>query len=177
MRVHGIGDFYAGQIATALVRGAENNGSALEHVDLVNTAATWKEPISMQIGDFLVLTSPPPTAGALTAMQIWSMFTDNSSHLAPNQIERVHLFVESSIRAFSVRSVALLSDGATTVPIDKLTSNEYLAILMSNYNPNKRTAESQLNVQPRERYENPSATSFVVTDNDGLAIACMLSRA
>lgn len=175
VRVHGIGDFYAGQIATALIRGAENNGGSLKHVDLQNTAATWKEPISMQIGDFLVFTSPPPTAGALTAMQIWSMFADNSGHLAPNQIERAHLFVESSIRAFSVRSMALFSDGSTTMPINKLTSREYLTILMSSYNPNKKTTENQLTVQPQERHENPSATSFVVADKDGLAIACLLS--
>lgn len=175
LRRYGAGDFYAGQISAALIRGAEQNGGSLSHMDLRNTQALWQEAVGTNIGDFTVFTSPPPTAGAITAMQIWSMLAADNRYLESNEIERRHLFAEASMRAFQDRGITLFSDGAATVPVTKLLDEKHLGQLMSNYKPNKHTAPHSPTEQPRTTIENPSATSFLVADKDGLAIACLTS--
>ncbi|MFP6717446.1 MAG: gamma-glutamyltransferase [Alphaproteobacteria bacterium] len=175
LRRYGAGDFYAGQVSAALIRGAERSGGSLSHMDLRNTQALWQEAVGTNIGDFTVFTSPPPTAGAITAMQIWSMIAADNRYPESNEIERRHLFAEASMRAFQDRGITLFSDGATAVPVTKLLDQKHLGQLMSNYKPNGHTALHSSTGQPRTNFENPSATSFLVADKDGLAIACLIS--
>ena len=175
LRRYGSGDFYSGQVSTALIRGAELNGGSLSHVDLGNSQAFWGNALGTNIGSFTVFTSPPPTAGAITAMQIWSMIADGHRYLASDDIQRRHLFAEASMQAFLERSTTLLSSGATTRPVNELLDKKHLGQLMSNYEPNEHTTPRFPKDQSYSYTENPSATSFLVADKDGLAIACVLS--
>ena len=175
LRRYGAGDFYAGRVSAALTRGAERSGGSLSHMDLRNMQALWQEPVSTNIGDFKVFTSPPPTAGAITAMQIWSMIAADNRYRESNEIERRHLFAETSMRAFQDRGTALFSDGTASLPVTKLLDQKHLGQLMSDYKPNGHTAPHSSTGQPRANFENPSATSFLVADKSGLAIACLIS--
>jgi len=175
LRRYGSGDFYTGQVSAALIRGTELNGGSLSHVDLGNTKAFWRNALDTDIGNFTVLTSPPPTAGAITAVQIWAMISDGNRYLASDDIQRRHLFAEASMQAFLERSTTLLSSGATTRPVNELLDKKHLGQLMSNYEPNEHTAPLFPETQSYSYTENPSATSFLVADKDGLAIACVLS--
>ena len=175
LRRYGSGDFYTGQISAALIRGTELNGGSLSHADLGNNQVFWVNALGTDIGGFTVFTSPPPTAGAITAMQIWSMISEGNRYLASDDIQRRHLFAEASMQAFLDRSTTLLSNGATTRPVGELLDKKHLGKLMSNYEPNEHTAPLFPKDQSYSYTENPSATSFLVADKDGLAIACVLS--
>ena len=100
--------------------GAADVGGSLSHVDLGNTKAFWRNALGTDIGSFTVLTSPPPTAGAITAVQIWAMISDGNRYLASDEIQRRHLFAEASMQAFLERSTTLLSNGASTRRVNVL---------------------------------------------------------
>ncbi len=175
LRLYGMGDFYSGQTATALVRGAELGRASLSHADLGNTRAIWREAVATEIGQFTVFTSPRPTAGAVTALQIWAMVANTNRYVESSETERRHLFAESSMRAFLDRGSKLFADGDDEAPVKELLDQKYLEKLMSNYNPNGHVAPDELLRRPHTDIENPSATSFLVIDKDGLAVACLVS--
>ncbi|SVD12458.1 uncharacterized protein METZ01_LOCUS365312, partial [marine metagenome] len=175
LRLHGVGDFYTGQTAAALTRGAELSRASLSHADLSNTRALWREAVTTEIGQFTVFTSPRPTAGAVTALQIWAMIANTNRYVESSETERRHLFAESSMRAFLDRGSKLFADGDDAAPVKELLNQKYLGKLMSSYKPNGHVAPDELLSRSHTEIENPSATSFLVIDKDGLAVACLVS--
>ena len=175
LRRHGVGDFYTGQTATALIHGAELGKASLSRADLGNTQALWRDPVATEIGQFTVFTSPRPTAGAVTALQIWAMVANTNRYVESSETERKHLFAESSMRAFLDRGSKLFVDGDEAAPLNELLDQKYLGKLMSSYKPNGHVVPEELLRLPHTDIENPSATSFLVIDKDGLAVACLVS--
>jgi gamma-glutamyltranspeptidase/glutathione hydrolase len=89
--------------------------------------------------------------------------------------ERPHLFVEAALRAFADRGRWMGDDGTSRVGPGDLTSKTRLDALMANYRPDRHPPAAQLDPAPVPRLENPAATSFVVLDRQGSAVACALT--
>lgn len=176
IRRHGIGDFYAGRVATALVQGSEQAGATLGHIHLQQTRAQWTRPIAVDIGDVVVLSSLPPTGGALTAIQIWSMINSINDNLQElTQIEQLHIFAESSMRAFLDRGSVLVSDGTSRGPADQLLAKHHLEKILLDYQLNRHTDPNKLSARAPLIPENPSATSLLASDKNGLSITCLFT--
>ena len=174
LRMAGAGDFYAGKVATALTRGAAEAGGSISRADLAAYRAEWRDAVSVVIDDLAVYTSPPPTAGGITAAQMWLMLGDNDRFVRADDVLRPHLFAEVSMRAFADRGTWLGADGAAGGAVDKALGPAHTRGLMSDYNPSMHTSPDTLANVPAMRFENPAASSLVAMDDAGMAVACVI---
>jgi gamma-glutamyltranspeptidase/glutathione hydrolase len=78
----GIGSFYRGEIAAAIVAAIKRRDGLVTARDLAGHRSQWVEPLSVRYRDLTVFELPPPTQG-LTALAMLARL----DRLAPNQLQ------------------------------------------------------------------------------------------
>ena len=175
LRRLGPGDFYVGRSARNLVDAVIQAGGALSAEDLRSYAPAWDEPVAVPFGNKTAYFPPPPAAAGSVAAQMWALLTRDDAYDDTEDGERPHLFVETALRAFADRGRWMGDDGMSRVAAGDLTSKARLDALMATYRPDRHVSAAQLDPAPVLRLENPAATSFVVLDRQGSAVACALT--
>ena len=176
LRRLGPGDFYVGRSARTFVDAAIQAGGALSTEDLRTYAPAWVETIAVPFGNETAHFAPPPAAAGGVAAQMWALLTRDDAYDNSQDAERPHLFVEAALRAFADRGRWMGDDGTSLLaaPGD-LISKARLDALMATYRPDRHIPAAQLDPVPIAHQENPAATSFVVLDRQGSAVACALT--
>jgi gamma-glutamyltranspeptidase/glutathione hydrolase len=179
LRSAGPGDLYEGMLAPAVARrfseAGDSTGSSISAGDLRDYQPEWGEPVAVAHGDDTLNFAPPPAAAGVVAGEIWLMLAGDDAYKKAKDVEREHLFAEASLRAYADRASWFGSDGnAKTAPKDVLT-DAHAKELMSSYSADAHTPAGSLNPAPVPMPENPAATSFVVMDSSGSAVACSLT--
>ena len=175
MRSLGPGDFYVGRSARTLVDAVAQAGGSLSTEDLRSYAPVWSDTITVPFGNATAHFPPPPAAAGSVAAQMWAMLTRDDDYDDSGDDERPHLFVEAALRAFADRGRWMNADGTSRIAPGDLTSKARLDALMATYRPDRHLAAAQLDPAPVPQLENPAATSFVVLDRHGSAVACALT--
>ena len=175
LRTKGPGDLYVGALAKRLVAAVGQAGGSLNMDDLRRYAPAWHETVKVQSGNETAHFAPPPAAAGMVAARMWQALIGNEGYEDADDDERNHLFAEVALRAFADRGQWLGADGASTVAVEQLTGEARLEAMMAGYRPDAHVAAEKLNPAPVARRENPAATSFVVVDPDGSAVACALT--
>ena len=171
LRTNGPGDFYQGKLARQLVDAANGSGGSLSIEDLRDFTPSWQDTLKVPFGDLTVhFTPPPPPAGAVAA-EMWLMLEDGERYQDASEDERHHLLAEVSLRAFADRDRWMLDDEGSRLRPRELVSQDRVRSLMAGY----RADRHQPVPVPAPRLENPAATSFVVVDRDGSAVACSVT--
>jgi gamma-glutamyltranspeptidase/glutathione hydrolase len=173
IRQQGAGALYSGMLAKTLSDGATLMGATLTTEDLRVTLPQFRDAIRVVVGDRVVQFVPTP--GGIVAAEMTAELTGVVSYGGAGADERPHLFVEASMRAFADRAGWLAADGGMSRTPAELTSPEHARQLMTGYDPQRATPASALNPPAVERPENPWATSFLVADAQGNAVACNLT--
>jgi gamma-glutamyltranspeptidase/glutathione hydrolase len=176
IRAQGPGDFYTGVVARQFVNGVNAAGGSLSLEDLRDYAPVWREPIkiSMLYRQDLYFT-PPPAAGGAMAAQMAAMLLAKGRYERGNTADRAHVFVEVARRAFADRNRWMLEDGSSAVAPSSLVAEDRIGQLMNTFNPDRLTPADQLGLPSTARPESPAATTFVIADRDGGAVACALT--
>ncbi len=183
IRANGPAEFYLGKFARQLVDAVRAAGGSLSLEDLRAFKPKWREPISVNItnrvgflvGTHTVYFSPPPaTAGLLEAQMIGMMEAENLFNRA-NRLERHHVLAEVAVRAFGDRESWLRDDFSVAMEEKSLVSENHLERLANTFNGNRHLSPKAFQPAPRQRPENPSATSFVIIDRESSAVACSLT--
>ena len=161
------GDFYTGLVARDLVTGVQAMGGTLVLEDLRDIKPSWRDPLTVKVGDEIAYFAPPPTVGSTTAAQmigiLWSRWGKASAE------ERPHLMAETSARVFADRARWMRPNGWTTDAPDSLVSDKHLAEMMAGYNPAQHVPVSGVPAPPTDY---PLAASFVAMDASGSTVAC-----
>ena len=122
---------------------------------------------------FYVSYSPPPPPAGVVAAEMWLMLEDGGRYQDAAEDERHHLLVEASLRAFADRGRWMLDNEGSLRRPQELVSKDRVRSLMADYRPDRhRPALGPLTALP---LENPAATSFVVVDREGSAVACTVT--
>ena len=171
----GPGSLYQGQMARRLVAAVERAGGSLGLEDLRAFAPVWRDTIKITFGDGTMHLAPPPAAAGAVAAEMWAMLVQDGRYKDAADGERPHLVVETAMRAFADRARWLRGDGTSTVAPEKLVSEARITSLMASYRRDRHVPAAELDPAPVARPENPAATSFVVVDGDGSAVACALT--
>jgi gamma-glutamyltranspeptidase/glutathione hydrolase len=176
IRSQGPGDFYTGVVARQLVTGVNAAGGSLSLEDLRDYTPAWREPIkiSMLYRQDLYF-APPPAAGGAVAAQMAAMLLAKSQYERANAVDRVHLFVEVARRAFADRGRWMREDGSSAVAPASLVAEDRISQLMRTFDPGRLTPADQLGPPSIARPESPAATTFVIADREGGAVACALT--
>ncbi len=176
IRQFGPDGFYRGDPAVKLAAAFSAAGGTLSEDDLAGYRSQWRKTIEVPYGPLTLHFAPPPAAAGAVEAQILSMLTDGDAYKSATPEQRNHLFAEVSLRAFADRGRWLRGDGSSSVPPDSLVSKERTASLMQSYRPKSHVPAASLKPAPVKRLENPAATSFVVIDGAGSAVACALTQ-
>jgi len=178
LRQAGPGDMYDGMLAPAVARryaeAGNATGSSISADDLRDYQPDWKEPVSVAFGDTTLNFAPPPSAAGVVAAEIWLMLA-GGEYKSAKDAERAHLFAEASMRAFADRASWFGASGEGAADVKTLASEAHAKELMASFSATQHTPAGDLKPPPVAMPENPAATSFVVVDREGSAVACALT--
>ena len=172
LRAKGPADFYQGKFARLLVEGVRHAGGSLSLEDLRAFKPQWKKPMVKKIGFHQVHFMPPPASGGLVAAQMFGMLDDGDLFDNASAAEKYHVLAETALRSYGDREAWLRDDFSIAHPTETLVSDRHLENLISNYRSNRHLSPHAFQPTPKQRAENASATSFVVVDRGGSAVAC-----
>jgi gamma-glutamyltranspeptidase/glutathione hydrolase len=172
LRQDGPTDFYQGNLARLFVKSVRRAGGSLSLNDLRAFKPKWRKSLSKKFGMHEINFMPPPASGGLVAAQMFGMLISDDLFSSASADERYHVLAETALRSYGDRERWLRDDFSIANAPRSLISNLHLNKLISNYQANHHLPPNAFNPAPKPRSENSSATSFVVVDRDGSAVAC-----
>ncbi|HET7360754.1 MAG TPA: gamma-glutamyltransferase, partial [Salinimicrobium sp.] len=120
-------EFYKGETAEKLVAYLQEKGGIITMEDLAAYEAKWRNPIRFKYGDLTVISMSPPSSGGIVLAQIMQMVEpypiDEYGH---NALKTVQVMTEAERRAYADRSFYLGDPDFVDIPIEILTSEDYL---------------------------------------------------
>lgn len=175
MRVQGPGDFYVGNAARALVAAVAEAGGTLSLADLRDYTPQWREPLGYRFGNLTLHVPPPPANGGILSAQIFDLLARGDRYVDADPAGRAHLLAESAMVAYAARTDWMDADGSVSVDPAALVDGDGIDRLDDRIDEGSHTPAESLTPPPREQPENPAATTFVVVDREGMAVACGLT--
>jgi gamma-glutamyltranspeptidase / glutathione hydrolase len=179
MRDAGPGEFYDGMLAPAVARryaeAGESAATAISADDLRDYQPEWLDPIRVPYQQEVLNFAPPPAAAGVVAAESWMMLAQDDRYRSVRGADRLHLLAEVSMRAYGDRARWMNPDGTNSIDMSEVVTEDRVTEMMSSYNELKHTPAGELNPVPVAVAENPAATSYVVADRQGSAVACSLT--
>ena len=167
---HGTDGFYAGTTADLIVAEMARGGGLITLADLASYEAVWRQPLEGKWRDYDVLSSPPPSSGGFAVIQLLRI-KDFLAHefdgIDHNSVQYIHLVAEISKRVFADRAEYLGDSDYVDVPMERLTSDEYMRMRAREIDPEYiSTLDS---VAPG--LESADTTHYSIVDKDGNAVS------
>jgi gamma-glutamyltranspeptidase len=162
----GAEEFYRGDLAHRIVRGATRAGSPLTARDLADHRADWVEPIGVPYRGGRAVSLPPPTQG-FAALAILGLL-EGFELGALDDADHVHLVVEATKLAFEDRDRYLADPAFVDVPVARCLDPERLA--------RRRASIARRRARPLDARTAEGDTIAIVTaDGDGNAAVVIQS--
>jgi gamma-glutamyltranspeptidase/glutathione hydrolase len=175
---HGADGFYRGEVAEALVDATRPCGGLLTLDDLAAMKPVVREPLRGAIGEFTILTMPPPSSGGVALLETINLLAAAEGRFPQAGLDKLpadspiylHVLAESFKHAFADRAAWLGDADFVKVPVARLTNRAY-AIRLAGRIDLSRT-------QPPEDYgrhstpDDGGTTHFSILDAAGNAVAC-----
>jgi gamma-glutamyltranspeptidase/glutathione hydrolase len=121
--------FYAGPIAREIVRAVRSHPKPgdLAESDLAGYRALEREPVCSAYREHRICGMGPPSAGAITVLQILGILERLAFDRAPPaSAEAVHLFAEAARLAYADRARYVADPAFAAVPVQGLLDSRYL---------------------------------------------------
>jgi gamma-glutamyltranspeptidase/glutathione hydrolase len=116
-----------GELGEAIDAAVRENGGFLTIDDLRSNRAEWRDPISMDYGDYEVVTASPPATSWGTLVRLGVMGQLDPDALGHNTTAYLHNYAEVTKRAYSQRVEYSRDPDISPTPLDRLLSEEYWA--------------------------------------------------
>ncbi len=168
---HGARSFYSGALAESLVDGVRAAGGIWSLEDLKDYRVVERKPIEINWRDAHIISAPLPSASGIMLTQVFHLL-DTDWGAQPNSMADTHRLIEILRRVYLSRAHTLGDADHHDVPIDRLTSPEYAAELMQNFDPER--ASHALSV-PTEAPKDGHTTHFSILDAHGNWVSATLS--
>ncbi len=128
IRDEGEAVFYEGVLAEEIVAAAQADGGLLSMEDMANYEVTVREPVSGTYRGYEIISSPPPSSGGTTLIEILNVLENyDVASMEVNSTEYIHLFSEAFKLGFADSAEYMADTDFVEVPLDELTSKEYAA--------------------------------------------------
>ena len=166
--------FYSGETAERLVEGARAAGGIWTRDDFAAYQAVEREPITIEHGDYTLLTAPPPSSGGIAIAQVLNLI-EPFGWRAMDRVDRVHLLAEAMRRAYRDRALYLGDPDYADIPTAMLLSDEYAAGLRSTIRMDRALPSKHLAADPSRKVESTDTTHFSLIDADGNIVSATLT--
>ena len=172
IRDHGRAGFYEGQTAKDIVDEMSRGKGLITYEDLKNYNAAWRAPITTQYKGYKIISMPPPSSGGVALFQLLkSVESQPIKEWGWNSAKTVHLMTEAERRAYADRAIYLGDPDFVKVPVAELTSEQYVAARMSNFQPDRATPSSAIKEGDLTVVESEETTHLSVVDKEGNAVS------
>ena len=175
-------EFYRGELAHRLVRGAQELGGQFTDEDFATYDAEWCEPISISYRDYEIFSVPPNSTGfqLLETLKLMEGFQD--SDLIFQHPETLHLYIECVKLAVADRIKWGGDPSYVKAPIDGLLSAGYAeqqraridrssAAVVSGEQFSRMIPSGSLKAGSPDAFEGGMTTHFAVADSDGNVVS------
>jgi gamma-glutamyltranspeptidase/glutathione hydrolase len=131
----GLDDFYRGELAASMARDLAAAGSPVTSEDLARHTASLRTPLSLQHSLGTVYNMPPPTQGVVSLQILGLLDRLLGPGTDPDDPAFVHLAVEATKQAFSVRDRYVTDPAFSDVDFQALLRPEALDEMASGVDP------------------------------------------
>jgi gamma-glutamyltranspeptidase/glutathione hydrolase len=168
--------FYTGWIADSIAADMHRNGGLITRKDLAVYQARERAPIRGRYRGYDIVTMPPPSSGGVAMVEMLNILShfdlQGAGRWSP---ETLHLIIEAMRRAYVDRARYLGDPDFVQMPLKRLTSASYGAMLASQIDRTHATSSVELGkdiVTPSSiATESDETTQFSVVDKDGNAVS------
>ncbi|GAA4466161.1 gamma-glutamyltransferase [Nibrella saemangeumensis] len=172
IQAQGRAGFYEGETARLLVAEMQRGRGLITDEDLKNYRSAWREPIVAPYKNYRIITMPPTSSGGVALVQLmrlmeplpirrWGWNTDST----------VQVMIEAERRVYADRAKFLGDPDFVKMPVDQLTSRDYLTSRWADFSYAKATDSRQVKGGMIPGYESMETTHFSVVDKDGNAVS------
>lgn len=158
--------FYHGQTADLVVAEMRRSGGIITAEDLANYRALWREPIRSTYRGWQIISMPPASSGGVTLTEMFNIL-EGYGLPAFGSARLMHLETEAMRRAFTDRNRYLGDPAFVQMPLDRLTSKLYAAVLRRGIRGNRATPSGDMPAVA----EGAETTHYSIVDPDGSAAA------
>ena len=172
IRDNGQDGFYKGKTAQLFVDYVNELGGIISLEDLVKYKAIWRKPIEFTYKDHKIISMTLPASGGICLAQILkSLEPYDLSEIEHNSTKYVQLLTEAERRSYADRTNFLGDIDFVNVPIDSLTSTNYIKQRMSTFSWDKATPSSEVSHGKVLGYESDETTHYSIVDQFGNAVS------
>src|SRR5258706_2220077 len=164
----GLADYYQGELADSIARDLGKVGSPISFDDLKKHEALYREPLERKHTLGTLNNMTPPTQGVVSLLILAILDRLSLKGLDPLGADYVHLCVEATKHAFSVRDKYLTDPAYMTVHPQSLLDDDIVAALAAKVNRSKAA--------PWGKQLHPGDTVWMgVIDKQGRAVSFIQS--
>lgn len=172
IRDAGAAGFYEGKTADDIVEEMKRGKGIITHEDLKSYSAVWRAPLTRAYKNYTIISMPPPSSGGIALIQLLkSVEKYPLRDWGWNTSKTIHLLTEAERRAYADRAVYLGDPDFTSVPVEALLADAYIASRMASFNPEKATPSTTLKEGIPAGKESEQTTHLSVIDDDGNAVS------
>lgn len=172
IRDFGKDGFYKGETADYIVKYMTELGGIISHKDLEKYQAIWRKPITFTYKNHSITSMTLPASGGICLAQILKSISPyNLSEISHNSTKYIQLLTEAERRSYADRAHYLGDIDFVDVPIDSLTSTNYINKRMRSFSWNKATPSFEVSNGKILGYESNETTHYSIVDPFGNAVS------
>ena len=161
--------FYKGPIAEKIANAVVKAGGIMTADDLNNYRAVERPVMRGSYRGTDIVSMPPPSSGGVALIEMLNVLEGfNLAKLA--RADALHDMIEAMKRAYADRAVFMGDPASVTMPLARLTSKKYAAVLRGKIGARATPAADIRPGQPVGS-EGKNTTHFSVIDRDGNAVS------
>ncbi|MDP2548616.1 gamma-glutamyltransferase [Oceanobacter sp. 4_MG-2023] len=165
--------FYRGPTAAALVKGVQAAGGDWTLQDLENYQVIERQPITATLGEYTLISAPPPSSGGIALTQMLTMLAQFPWR-SMDQVQQTHLLAEVMRRAYHDRAKYLGDPDVVDVPTQHLMSTSHNRQWADGIRLDRATPSISL-AGPKNIEEGFHTTHLSVLDAHGNMVSATLS--
>lgn len=170
IRDKGAAGFYEGETAKLIVAEMQRGKGLITLEDLKQYKAKERKPLQFDYKGYSIVSMPPPSSGGVLLMQMLKMVENRPlAQYGFETVKSVQLMTEAERRAYADRAEHLGDPDFWKVPVKTITSNDYLAKRMADYDSTKASKSSD--IKAGSVTESMETTHISIADKWGNMVA------
>ncbi|GAB3170790.1 gamma-glutamyltransferase [Telluribacter humicola] len=172
IRDRGRSGFYEGAVADSIVAEMKRGGGLISHQDLASYQSVWRKPITAHVGEYRIISMPPPSSGGIALVQLLTISSGYPlGEWGYKTVKTTHLMIEAERRVYADRAVHLGDPDFHKVPVEGLLDTSYIKGRMTNFTPGKATDSDDVSAGTPAPPESPNTTHYSIVDVQGNAVS------
>ncbi len=177
IRDNGQKGFYEGTTAKLIVDEMKKGYGLISLSDLKNYTAKTRTALTFNYKGNTIIGMPPPSSGGIIICQLMKMIENKPvATYGFETVKTVQLMVEAERRAFADRAQYMGDPDFWKVPVKTLTSNEYIAKRMQDYDSTKATPSKEIKAGTIKESEETTHISIIDKDGNMVSITTTLNN-